>query len=64
MTTIQRISREDAIAERDAIGAALRKRFSTDDRDELRQLSLAGAMSDDDTEAVERLRSLDFLLSE
>lgn len=64
MTTIQHLSREDAIAERDAVRAALRERFSTDDRDELRQLSLAGVMSDDDIEAVERLRSLDFLLSE
>lgn len=64
MTTIQHLSQHDAVVERDGIVTALRERFGTDDRDELRQLSLGGAMSDGDIEAVERLRSLDFLLSE
>lgn len=64
MTTIERISRADAATEREALLSDLRERYGTDDRDELRDLGFAGALNDGDIESVERLRSLDFLLSE
>jgi len=64
MTTIQRLSREDAVAERDSLLSGLRSKYGTEDRSELRELSFYGAMGDGDIEAVERVRSLDFLLSE
>jgi hypothetical protein len=64
LTTIQHLSREEAVTERGVLLRSLLDRFGTTDRDQLRELSLAGAMSDADIESVERVRSLDFLLGE
>jgi hypothetical protein len=64
VTTIQRISRDEAVTERAVLISRMRERFGTDDRDELRDLSFSGAMDTDEIDSLERLRTLDFLLSD
>lgn len=62
MTTVHTLTRDEAIAERDALVGVLDAAFRTLDRDELRGMSLRGDLAPEDTARVERLRELDFLL--
>lgn len=62
MTIVHTLTRDEATAERDALVTTLTAAFETDDRDELRGMSLRGDLAPEDTARVERLRELDFLL--
>jgi hypothetical protein len=62
MTIVLTLTRDEGIAERNALVKALMTTFETDDRDELRAMSLRGDLAPEDTARVERLRELDFLL--
>lgn len=62
MTIVHTLTRDEGIAERNALVKALVTAFETDDREELRAMSLRGDLAPEDTARVERLRELDFLL--
>lgn len=64
MTIVHTPTREEATHERDEIARSLVEDFGTDDREELREMSLQGDLSSADSARVERLRELDFLLGE
>ena len=62
MTTVHTPTRQEATDERDRIARALAEELGTDDREELREMSLKGDLTARDSARVERLRELDFLL--
>ena len=64
MTVIETLTPEQARIERRKVEKILRDRYDEGDRAVLRELSLSGAMPDEDVQHVERLRTLDFLLGE
>ncbi len=64
MTEIKTFTRAEAEAERDLLIKALRDRFGTKNRADLRDLSFSGSMTADESALVDRLQSLDFLLDE
>lgn len=64
MTELKQWTRDEALAERSRLLDALEQMVGTTHREELRRLSLSGALRDDAAPLVEELRTLDYLLDE
>jgi hypothetical protein len=62
MTTVQTLTFDEALIERRELAGALTHDLGTEDRDDLRRMSLRGELTVEDSARVERLRVLDYLL--
>lgn len=64
MTIIERLDRDAAIAERDALTARLRDAVGSDDRLALRARAVGGGLTETEAEVAVRLETLDYLLDD
>ncbi len=62
--TVETLTRREAETEREELVDEMRTRFETDDREELRNLTLSGDLNFQQIGRVNRLRTLDYLLGE
>ncbi|WP_191563454.1 hypothetical protein [Janibacter melonis] len=62
--TVETLTRQQAEAERDHLAHDLADEHGTADREELRDLSLSGALTFEQIARIERLEGLDYLLGE
>lgn len=64
MTIVQTMTRHEALTERDELLQTITTALGTEDRDELRGMSLRGELTPEDSSRVDRVRALDYLLQE
>lgn len=62
--TVETLTYRDAEIERDGLVEQMSADFDTDDREELRDLTLSGDLTFEEIGRVDRLRTLDYLLGE